>query len=63
MDIEKRQKLKVKSQKFPDSPGVYLMKDKSGEIIYIGKAASLRKRVSNYFDGKRCLAPFVKQMF
>ncbi|MEX1014635.1 MAG: GIY-YIG nuclease family protein [Candidatus Paceibacterota bacterium] len=33
----------------PDSPGVYIMQDKSGEIIYIGKAANLKKRVSSYF--------------
>ena len=32
----------------PDAPGVYLMKDAGGEIIYIGKAKSLRKRVSSY---------------
>ena len=33
----------------PDSPGVYLMKNGDGEIIYIGKAKSLKKRVSQYF--------------
>ena len=33
----------------PDSPGVYLMKDGEGKIIYIGKAKSLKKRVSQYF--------------
>lgn len=33
----------------PDSPGVYLMKNGAGEIIYIGKAKSLKKRVSQYF--------------
>jgi excinuclease ABC subunit C len=33
----------------PDSPGVYLMKNKKGEIIYVGKATSLKKRVSSYF--------------
>ncbi len=38
---------KVKS--LPDSPGVYLMLDKNGAIIYIGKAISLKKRVSTYF--------------
>ena len=34
----------------PDSPGVYLMKDKAGEIIYVGKAISLKKRVRQYFQ-------------
>mgnify|MGYP001614582003 CR=1 FL=1 len=35
---------------FPDSPGVYLMKAAGGEIIYIGKAKSLRKRLSSYLS-------------
>lgn len=43
-------KLRVKIKKFPKSPGVYLMKNAGGEIIYIGKAASLRNRVASYFD-------------
>lgn len=38
---------KVKS--FPTSPGVYLMKDASGVVIYIGKAKNLRNRASSYF--------------
>ena len=40
---------------FPTSPGVYLMRDLAGEILYIGKARNLRQRVSNYFgatDGR-----------
>ncbi len=36
----------------PLDPGVYLMKDAAGEIIYIGKASSLKKRVSSYFSQK-----------
>lgn len=37
------------SKNYPDTPGVYLMKDASGRIIYVGKAISLRKRLSSYF--------------
>lgn len=38
-----------KIRKLPNNPGVYLMKDISGGIIYIGKASDLKKRVSSYF--------------
>jgi len=38
-----------KIKHLPDRPGVYLMKDVQGSIIYIGKAASLKKRVSSHF--------------
>ncbi len=34
---------------FPTGPGVYLMKDRAGDVIYVGKAANLRNRVRNYF--------------
>ncbi len=37
----------------PDAPGVYLMKDKAGRILYVGKASSLRKRVGSYFTGNK----------
>jgi len=36
----------------PDAPGVYLMQDKNSEIIYIGKAKNLKKRVKSYFNKK-----------
>jgi excinuclease ABC subunit C len=39
----------------PNSPGVYIYKDKSGKIIYIGKAVNLKKRVSQYFQSDHAL--------
>jgi excinuclease ABC subunit C len=37
-------------ERLPTSPGVYLMKDKRGKIVYVGKAANLRTRVRQYFQ-------------
>jgi excinuclease UvrABC nuclease subunit len=45
--------LKEKLRRLPDKPGVYLMKDRLGRIIYVGKAKSLKKRVSSYFQSNR----------
>lgn len=44
--------LRKKSMKLPLNPGVYIMKNKSGEIIYIGKAKMLKNRVSQYFGSQ-----------
>src|SRR5262245_41773706 len=38
-----------KARQFPTTPGVYLMKDAQGKVIYIGKAKNLRNRASHYF--------------
>ena len=43
--------IKEKLKLLPDKPGCYLMKDDCGEIIYVGKAKNLKKRVSSYFVG------------
>ena len=45
--------LKEKVRGLPDRPGVYLMKDRLGRILYVGKAKSLRKRVGSYFQRAR----------
>ncbi|MDP0492501.1 MAG: excinuclease ABC subunit UvrC [Verrucomicrobiota bacterium JB023] len=45
--------LKEKLREVPHKPGVYLMKDRLGSIIYVGKARDLRKRLSSYFMPSR----------
>ncbi len=46
---ENFEKARSKAHSLPLNPGCYLMKDASGTVIYVGKAKSLRKRVSQYF--------------
>ena len=43
-------KLAEKAKTLPKAPGVYLMKDDKGRVIYVGKSASLRDRVGSYFQ-------------
>ena len=45
--------LKSKARDLPNKPGVYLMRDQLGRVIYVGKARSLRKRVGQYFHPSR----------
>lgn len=49
-------------KKIPQKPGVYLMFNKEGKIIYVGKAINLRRRVHQYFDKSRNRSPKVKAM-
>jgi excinuclease ABC subunit C len=46
----------------PDKPGVYLMRDANGKIIYVGKAVSLKNRVRSYFQPSRNLNPRIEAM-
>lgn len=55
-------KFKQQVKKLPLSPGIYIMKDSAGEIIYIGKAKNLKNRVSSYFVNDSGHSDKVKKM-
>ncbi len=59
---EKKKELRKKAMQLPLSPGVYIMHDKTGEIIYIGKAKALKNRVSQYFGSDRNHEEKVRRM-
>ena len=54
--------LKDELKKLPDQPGVYLMHSKSDEIIYVGKAINLKRRVSSYFRKINNRSPKIEKM-
>ncbi len=54
--------LKEKARTLPYAPGVYLMKDKSGQVIYVGKAKKLKNRVSQYFQDTASHSPKTQKM-
>lgn len=54
--------IKENLKKLPDLPGVYIHKDSMGEVIYVGKAVSLRNRVRQYFQSSAKLQPKVRAM-
>ncbi|SFE25007.1 excinuclease ABC subunit UvrC [Peptostreptococcus sp. D1] len=54
--------IKAHLKTLPDSPGVYIMKDKYENVIYVGKAVSLKNRVRQYFQSSKNHAGKVKSM-
>jgi excinuclease ABC subunit C len=63
---EEKDKMEKKVQLLPDEAGIYQFFDKSGKIIYVGKAKSLRRRVASYFltknDDNRKLQTMLKKI-
>ena len=59
---QRLRRLKDKANKLPLTPGVYIMKDKTGQIIYIGKAKALKNRVSQYFGSQEKHLTKVRRM-
>ncbi|MDR7443179.1 MAG: excinuclease ABC subunit UvrC [Armatimonadota bacterium] len=51
--MERAPNLEEKLRALPAQPGVYLLRDRAGRVIYVGKAASLRNRVRTYFQDPR----------
>ncbi len=54
--------LRVLVRRFPDHPGVYLLKDKNERVIYVGKARSLRQRVRSYLADNTSGSPRLKSL-
>jgi len=44
-----KEKLKTKIKAIPDSPGVYIFRNNTGDVLYVGKSAHLRSRINSYF--------------
>ena len=57
-----REQLKERVRRLPQQPGVYLHKDKTGKVIYVGKAKALKNRVANYFQPPESLNAKTRQL-
>jgi len=53
---------KAKARRAPHTPGVYLMKDPAGLVVYVGKAKDLKKRLASYFMPRQRMTPKVAAM-
>src|SRR3954463_5636338 len=58
--------VRARLDSLPTQPGCYIMKDKAGEIVYVGKAVNLRSRVGQYFQERssdtRAFIPFLEEL-
>ena len=61
-DIMTFEELKEKARSLPYAPGVYIMRDKTDKVIYVGKAKKLKNRVSQYFQDTASHSPKTRIM-
>ena len=59
---ERLNRLQKKALSLPKLPGVYIMRNKQKDVIYIGKAKALKNRVTSYFASQENLLEKVRQM-
>jgi excinuclease ABC subunit C len=62
MSKDAKETIREKLNQLPRRPGVYLMKDERGKILYVGKAVDLRQRVRSYFQSPQKLGPKVRAL-
>ena len=62
MNFVVKEHIKEQLKRLPNEPGIYIMKDSKGEIIYVGKSKNLKNRVSSYFRGFNSHMPKVQTM-
>jgi excinuclease ABC subunit C len=60
--LEHRDKLAARLKEIPQEPGVYFMRNRDDQVLYIGKSKSLRSRVRSYFRGIQELSPRIAMM-
>jgi len=62
MQTATSERLQAQLWALPNRPGVYIMRNGEGEVIYVGKAASLRSRIRSYFGSPRSFEPKVRRL-
>jgi len=62
MQTTAAERLQAQLQALPSRPGVYIMRNGEGEVIYVGKAANLRSRVRSYFGSPHSFEPKVRRL-
>ena len=62
MSAASRTQLIDQVRALPARPGVYIFRDASGDVVYVGKAATLRSRVRSYFGSPHSLEPKTRRL-